>query len=323
MKNKFWKLFLVLIVLFTFTGCGKDKEKDKTKEPEEVKENNNNALIWEVKSDTATVYLVGSIHVAGENTYPLQKVLLDAFEDSDALAVEANIVDGMEDEELTAQMTAMMMYSDGTTARDYLSDETEQLLNDYVAEYGISGMGAESLEMLYMFKPWVLQSLIESDLVLEANLDAENGVDAYFIREAKKKNMEIIEVESIMFQYNMLDSYSQELQDYLLKSSLKENREDSKKELLELLATWEKGDVEALDRLITAVDEDITDEELKLMEEYNKAMLTDRNIGMANKVEELLKGDKNVFYVVGSAHYLGEDGIIQLLMNKGYTVIKK
>ena len=74
MKNKFWKLFLVLIVLFTFTGCGKDKEKDKTKEPEEVKENNNNALIWEVKSDTATVYLVGSIHVAGENTYPLQKV---------------------------------------------------------------------------------------------------------------------------------------------------------------------------------------------------------------------------------------------------------
>ena len=130
MKNKFWKLFLVLIVLFTFTGCGKDKEKDKTKEPEEVKENNNNALIWEVKSDTATVYLVGSIHVAGKNTYPLQKVLLDAFEDSDALAVEANIVDGMEDEELTAQMTAMMMDSDGTTARDYLSDETEQLLND-------------------------------------------------------------------------------------------------------------------------------------------------------------------------------------------------
>ena len=29
MKNKFWKLFLVLIVLFTFTGCGKDKEKDR------------------------------------------------------------------------------------------------------------------------------------------------------------------------------------------------------------------------------------------------------------------------------------------------------
>ena len=177
-------------------------------------------------------------------------------------------------------------------------------------EYGLGGGICQVSSTLY-------------NAVLEANLDAENGVDAYFIREAKKKNMEIIEVESIMFQYNMLDSYSQELQDYLLKSSLKENREDSKKELLELLATWEKGDVEALDRLITAVDEDITDEELKLMEEYNKAMLTDRNIGMANKVEELLKGDKNVFYVVGSAHYLGEDGIIQLLMNKGYTIIKK
>ena len=37
------------------------------------------------------------------------------------------------------------------------------------------------------------------------------------INEAKKRNMEIIEVESLMFQYNMFSSFSPELQELLLK----------------------------------------------------------------------------------------------------------
>ena len=324
MKNKFLRLFLVIIVLLTFTGCGKDKEKEKTKEPE-VKINNNDAIIWEVKSDTATVYLVGSIHVARESTYPLQQVLLDAFADSDALAVEANIVDGMKDEELMAEMALMMMYTDGKTARDYLSDETEKLLDEYIAKNGIGGMGkdSETAEYLYMFKPWVLQSLIENDLAIASGLISDLGIDMYFINEANKRNMEIIEVESLMFQYNMFESFSPELQEYLLKSSLETDREEYKTNLLETLEAWEKGDVAKLEELFFMQEEDLTAEEIKLVEQYNKALIVDRNIGMADKVEELLKGDKNVFYVVGSGHYVGDVGIIQLLTDRGYTVTKK
>lgn len=324
MKNKFLRLFLVIIVLLTFTGCGKDKEKEKTKEPE-VKINNNDAIIWEVKSDTATVYLVGSIHVARESTYPLQQVLLDAFADSDALAVEANIVDGMKDEELMAEMALMMMYTDGKTARDYLSDETEKLLDEYIAKNGIGGMGkdSETAEYLYMFKPWVLQSLIENDLAIASGLISDLGIDMYFINEANKRNMEIIEVESLMFQYNMFESFSPELQEYLLKSSLETDREEYKTNLLETLEAWEKGDVAKLEELFFMQEEDLTAEEIKLVEQYSKALIVDRNIGMADKVEELLKGDKNVFYVVGSGHYVGDVGIIQLLTDRGYTVTKK
>lgn len=322
MKNKLFKLFLVITILFTFTACGKEKEKEPVKEPE-VKVNNNNAMIWEVKSDTATVYLVGSIHVADKDTYPLQQVLLDAFADSEALAVEANVVDGMEDEELMSAMALLMMYTDGTTARDYLSAETVKLLDEYIAEYGIGGMGPESSEMIYLFKPWVLQSLIENDIVVEAGLDSNLGIDMYFINEAKKRNMEIIEVESLMFQYNMFSNFSPELQELLLKSSLETDRKESVEQMQKMLDIWEKGDIEALSEMVLEEDEELTAAEMKLAEEYNKAMITDRNIGMANKVEELLKGDKNVFYVVGSAHYVGEDGIVHLLMDRGYTVVKK
>lgn len=322
MKNKFLKIFLVLIVLFSFTGCGKDKEKDKTKEPEEVKENNNNALIWEVKSDTATVYLAGSIHVADEDAYPLQQVLLDAFADSEILAVEADVTKELDEETLTALMP-LMTYTDGRTARDYLSDETETMLDDYIENYGIAGMGSEQAAQIYIFHPWTIQNLIDTDIISESDLKAELGIDVYFLNEAKKRNIEIVEVESILFQYNMFSSFSPELQELLLKTTLETERGETIVELEELLDIWKQGDVDLLTAKLMEESTELTAEELKLYEEYNKAMYTDRNVVMADKVEELLKGDKNVFYMVGSAHYVGEDGIIQLLTDRGYTVTKK
>lgn len=322
MKNKIFKLLLVVIMLFSFTGCGKkDSKEDDIKE----KVNNNEALIWEVKSDTSTIYLVGSIHVANDETYPLQQKLLDAFEASDAIAVEADVTNI--DSDLLEQIQTLMIYLDGTTLSDHISEETLTLFNDYVAEYGISSFNEDTIELLYMFKPWVLYSLIESDIVVEAGFNSESGIDLYFLNEAKSKNMPIIEVESVMLQYNMFDSFSEELQEFMLKNTLETSRDDTVSSLKLMLSLWEKGDVDGFELLLDEDNADVlverTDEEKKLYEEYNQKLIIDRNIGMADKVEELLQGNQDVFFIVGSAHMVGEDGIVQLLEDRGYTVTKK
>lgn len=54
-------------------------------------------------------------------------------------------------------------------------------------------------------------------------------------------------------------------------------------------------------------------------EDYNNQMLYDRNKNMAKAAEDLMSQGKNVFYVVGAAHYAGEGGIIDLLEKDGYT----
>lgn len=322
MKNKIFKLFLVLVMLISFTGCGKEKKKEVEKEPL-VEVNNNDALIWEVKSDTSTVYLVGSIHVANDDTYPLQQKILDAFESSDAIAVEVDVVAMQQDSELMIEISNMMLYTDGTNLTNHISEDTLSKFNDYVAEYGISMLSSEQIELLYMYKPWVLYSLISNDMIEEAGFDSNSGIDVYFINKANEKGMEVIEVESARFQYDMMDSYSEELQEYLLKSLMTESREASIKELKDMLDIWENGDVLALETLLAGETTNLTEDELALYNEYNKAMIIDRNIAMADKVEELLKGDKDVFYMVGSAHMVGEDGIVQLLQERGYTVTKK
>lgn len=49
-------------------------------------------------------------------------------------------------------------------------------------------------------------------------------------------------------------------------------------------------------------------------------MYDDRNIKMVENVEKFLSEDKEVFMVVGSAHVIGENGILDLLQNKNYKI---
>jgi len=51
-----------------------------------------------------------------------------------------------------------------------------------------------------------------------------------------------------------------------------------------------------------------------------KALFTDRNIAMANKIDELLVDGRTYFVVVGAAHLAGEQGILKLLETKSYKI---
>ena len=67
-------------------------------------------------------------------------------------------------------------------------------------------------------------------------------------------------------------------------------------------------------------EEALTEEELQMLKDYDKAMLDDRNLGMAEKAKEYLASGETVFFAVGTAHMLAEPGIVNLLREAGYTV---
>ena len=61
---------------------------------------------------------------------------------------------------------------------------------------------------------------------------------------------------------------------------------------------------------------------LKEIETFSNAMLKDRNVGMKNKFNEYFNGNKKVFYMVGAAHLIGDDGLASLLEKEGYKVTR-
>jgi uncharacterized protein YbaP (TraB family) len=82
------------------------------------------------------------------------------------------------------------------------------------------------------------------------------------------------------------------------------------------------GNEAMINFLCNTSTEGLSEAEAALMEEYNAKMLTERNIAMAEFARtQLLSGD-TVFMAVGAAHMVGEDGIVSLLREMGYTVEK-
>jgi uncharacterized protein len=51
-----------------------------------------------------------------------------------------------------------------------------------------------------------------------------------------------------------------------------------------------------------------------------KKLLDDRNVTMAARLDEYLKGKEAAFVVVGAAHIIGEKGVARMLRDKGYKV---
>ena len=149
-------------------------------------------------------------------------------------------------------------------------------------------------------------------------------MDTLLLSYASEKNKEVIEVESIEFQIDMTNNFSDTWYNLQFEAFFKEPNA-TKESLDKLYKAWLSGDEAELKELAldeTELDDGMTDEQQNAVKEYKKAMYTDRNSGMAEKAESFIKDGKSVFFAVGTAHFLGDDGIVKLLSDKGYTVDK-
>ncbi|MGG3509466.1 TraB/GumN family protein [Paenibacillus lautus] len=265
-------------------------------------------FMWEVESNGNTVYLVGSMHIADDSFYPLRPEFEEAFAEADYLGVEIDISKAA-DEKQQKLIMDLGMYQDGTTLKDHVSSETYAKLGGILKQ---SGMQPNALDA---FKPWVAETTISSLKSVKAGYEASAGIDLYFIQKAIERKVPILELESYESQLGMFDGFSKELQEKNLNIAL-DNFDVLDESVNQMAEMWKTGNDEQLLELTNSMSGD---------EEYNKAMLIDRNIGMADKIDGYLKNGKNeeYFIVVGSAHYLGEHGIVKLLKDKGYTVVRK
>lgn len=266
-------------------------------------------------TDGDVVWVFGSIHVGKEEFYPLPDYVMNAYNSSEALAVEANVL-GIE-ENAAELMNAMkpLIYTDGTTIKDHVSEETYNAAVAVLTELGVYNA------MFDYYCPAMWSSLIESAVILEMDVDATLGVDMHLLSLAEQEGKEILEIESVAFQYSMLAGFSEELQEVMLASSATAaaDTEAYAADLNKLIELWSEGDENAIAQYLTASEaEEAMSQEL--YDEYNNAMIIDRNKGMTDYAVDALEAGDEIFICVGTAHVVGEDAIADNLRELGYTV---
>ena len=323
-KNKYLKLFITILIIIIFLVAGffiyktinKYKEKE-TSEETEIK--TITPVLYKVTKEGSNneMYLFGSIHMAeSKDLKAFPSYVIDAYNKSHYLACEIDETTLNTDMDQAQELALSMMYQDGTQIKDHLKEDIYNKLIDFLTK-------KESYVNVYeYYKPMFFYSLLSNVMSIDAGLSSEAGIDNYFIAKAKQDGKEVLEVESIKFQTDLLLSFSDSLYELMINETL-DNYNESVSDLIDLYKYWKDGNV---DKILELDDEEFkekdsyTKEQKKLIDDYNKKLILDRNNTMTDKAIEYFESDKDVFFMVGSLHIIGEDGIASKLQKKGYTV---
>ena len=280
-------------------------------------------------ADGQEMWLLGTIHVGDARTADLPQEINDAFASSDALAVEFDVNSFWEkvseDDELAAQLAGMYAYTDGTTTYDHISDENVY----WLAVKQLKAAGLIELASLPL-KPSVWAQYIEEyNMSWNYELSSDKGMDMQLLAMAEAQGKTVLDVESGIEQLGMLTGFSDGLQELLLLSAMAITPLEYADQINEMYELWCAGDEEALINYIkagTSVDMaemenyEMTAEEELLYQEYQDVMYADRNADMLEIAKDYLESGDVVFFAVGLAHLLDEDGLVNTLRDAGYTV---
>ena len=145
-------------------------------------------------------------------------------------------------------------------------------------------------------------------------------MDMRLLKLAKEQSKEIREVESTLEQIEMFADFSPELQVLLLEETIAYTAAEYCTEVRSLYDQWCAGDEAALRELLAEDKSDLTEEDMTLYQEYLDAMIIRRNENMLDVATAYLESGDTVFYAVGLAHLLQENGLVDTLRDAGYTV---
>ena len=260
--------------------------------------------LWEARGKSNSVFLLGSIHFAKDDIYPLAKPIEQAYERSSIIVFEADLGE-MKSLETQARLLKAGMSPAGKTLGQQVGKETYSALQSWLKNSG----GEPS--MLDQMKPWLASVTVVALELQKLGFNPSQGIDEHFYSRAKGGKKEIRGLETVDFQVDLFANLSDEDSELFLKSML-EDTARFPKIFADVIEAWKTGDAAKIEALL-----------LEITRKYPaiyKKFLTDRNRVWFPKIEEFLTGDKNVFVVVGMGHLVGSDGVVQLLRKKGIRV---
>ncbi len=253
--------------------------------------------------ENASVVLLGSVHMAYPDLYPLRDGIESAFAAADTLVVEIDI---RGDEALRIQQLFLEAGTlpPGQTLQAQLAPDTVAALGEYLAKRGLPLAAFERLQ------PGLVVVTLSTLRLVELGLDPQWGVEQHFLSRLQP-DQAVIELETAEQQVALLLEFPDA--DRLLAQSLKQ-LEQADSVLEPLYSAWLAGDLEELDRLLLREERAANPE----FEPVYERLYDKRNAAMAGRIEAMLRGEGSYFVVVGAGHLVGERGIIRLLSEAGF-----
>ena len=276
-------------------------------EPSGVETRTKKNFLWSMATNRNTLYLLGSLHVLTSDSYPLAKEIERAYDDSQKVVFEADL-DALNDPIMQAKTMALGLYPLDQTLRQNISEETYRALEKKVVEAGLSMAAFDHL------RPWACALTLAVTALQRLGFDQTHGIDTYFFHKAKKDGKEKIFLEAVEYQVNLFANMGKGEQELCLRQAL-DDLEVIETMASDMVDAWKTGDVPKLDAIIN--------KSLKKYPHIHDRLLVQRNKNWVSQIENLMNQDDNVLVIVGAAHLVGTQSLLDLFRGKGHTVTQR
>ena len=249
----------------------------------------------------ATVYLLGSVHLLSAEAGALPPEVDSAFAHAKTIAFETSL-DSLQARAM--ELLSIARLPAGQTLRSSLTPAGAAKADSILKLYGLS------VDQLAQFKPW-FASLVPTQITMaKAKFEAQYGVDFQLNARAHTANKPIVGLESVDFQMHLFDSFTPTEQERML--VMVSPPDSAVTSLVKIKDAWVAGDIAALDSMLNKSLSESPALFAKLVSERNKSWVP--------QIDAMLKGKDDALVVVGAAHLVGRQGVVELLRARGYTV---
>lgn len=260
-------------------------------------------LLFQIEHSGEPVgFLFGTIHSEDPRVLDLPPDVERAFVQSSLLCLEVDMAPA----NLLAPMTTMFL-ADGRKLPAVIGPERYAKLVPAAAKRGIPEVS------LRYYKPWAIAVLLSTPPV-----ETGEFLDLMLYRRAVQMGKPVMGLESVEEQLDLFDKLPETDQVNLLEDSL--NNLDQLPTLFKtLLETYLRRD---LARLMEINEQLMLGEDQVFADRLQEQLLDQRNRRMVERLQApLMEG--NVFIAVGALHLPGEQGMLRLLQERGYQVVRK
>ncbi len=260
-------------------------------------------LLWKVSLNDSykASYIYGNMHVSAKIAFRLGEEFFQAISEVEKVALESNPIiwlDEIMGSELAANYIGNYDFG-GQNTNGFYKQEFRLIIPD-------NENIAQAISSDHYFMNWLLYRENKGN----SDFEEETFLDMFIYQAGAKNRKEVLSLEDFKENTKFVELASlPDIDDKEPSQWFKKmTKEKSYGEILE--EAYRKQDLSLIDSL---------QREVSSKNSYYW-MIVKRNEKMTDKIDSIIKSGTTVFCGVGAAHLPGEDGILQLLIDKGYKV---
>jgi len=269
-------------------------------------ENGHPVSMWQIEGASNRIYLLGSIHMLREQDHPIPSVIYAAYREAEALIMELDM-DDIDPVAEQALATELGLIQDGRALRDLMGPELYTEAESLAAELQIP------LRLLEQAEPWYAAVNVEIMMLMRIGFNPMHGIEFHLSELARRDHKEIFGLETTRQQLEFLDNLSLDSQRDMLIQTLSDSKGLAAL-MDEMIDAWRYGDIDFLEKHLLA--------EMQQFAELHEAIVVNRNRNWAERIQELLDEEDDYLIVVGALHLVGEEGLPNLLSQRGINVVQ-